>query len=426
MKRRAFIKTTSKGAALAAIGMSSGGLLSSCMNFKSLNNKISAFIPLPIQVVIDDVGWWTGKDGEAENQPYRTGMNRNMVIADFEAVAELGKSLGIRPQAATILCEWDRENILRDIPHCTWMGNKWDNRKNIGPWLEEAADVFNNNKEHIEISMHGLAHEWWIDGKMSRAEWAESGSGIMRPKEIVEMHIAAFAEIMRQNNLGDLPKSFVPTNFSHTFGKSEGRKVSMAQILEEHGFTYINTTFDYEFHNRKDVQYDLFGIDSGILTVDRGNDMLDWNTISTKPKGIVNKSTAGMHWPNLLHEDPERNSEIVQGWVKVLAPYNENPDTMLAKNSVFFQKQLVHHVASKIELKDNEINLDFSETNNLGTIMVNDELTVKVISNNELNFFSDDLKIVSVNSKKDDNSNLYTLDLRRGNLNKASITIKEI
>ena len=112
MKRRDFIKTTSKGVALAAISSSGMGVLSSCVNPKS-SNSISVYIPLPIQVVIDDVGWWSGKDGEAENQPYRTGINRNHVLADYEAVVELGKSLGIRPQAATILCEWDRGNILR-------------------------------------------------------------------------------------------------------------------------------------------------------------------------------------------------------------------------------------------------------------------------------------------------------------------------
>ena len=426
MKRREFIKTTSKGAALAVISVSGGGLISSFMNAKSPNNRVSVFIPLPIQVVIDDVGWWSGKDGSAYNEPFRTGISRNHVIADYKAVVALGKALGIRPQAATILAEWDRENILRDVPHSNWMGKKWDNSKWVGPWLEEAAEVFNNNKKHIEISMHGLAHEWWEDGIMSRAEWANSDTGVMRMEDVVDRHIDAFGEIMHQNGLGDLPKSFIPTNFSHTFGVSKGRTKSMAQMLKKHGFTYINTAFDYGFHNLEAVPYDLFGVDSGVLTVNRGNDMLDWYIISTKPEGIVNKSTAGMHWPNLLHEDPDRNLEIVEGWIKALTPFNKKPETMLAKNSVLFQKQLAHHVATVPTVENNVLHLDFSKTNKLGTILKNDELTVKLLSDKKLDFSSNDIKIGSVSSAKSGKQFLHTINLIKGTNDKALITFKEV
>ncbi len=69
---------------------------------------VSVIIPRPIQVVIDDVGWWSGEDGSEWQEPYRTGINRNHVVADYKAIVALGKALGIRPQAATILGEWDR------------------------------------------------------------------------------------------------------------------------------------------------------------------------------------------------------------------------------------------------------------------------------------------------------------------------------
>ena len=102
---------------------------------------------MPIQVVIDDVGWWSGEDGSKKQEPYRTGINRNHVPADYRAIVELGKSLGIRPQAAMVLCEWDKENILRQLPTSTWMGEKWDNSKWVGPWMEEAAEIIRNNRE---------------------------------------------------------------------------------------------------------------------------------------------------------------------------------------------------------------------------------------------------------------------------------------
>ncbi len=422
MNRRKFTKNSIKGLATAAIGTMSGNLLVSCGNSVQSNIKLTASIPMPIQVVIDDVGWWSGKDGSLYQEPYRTGINRNHVIADYKAIIDLGKGLGIRPQAAMVLGEWDRQNILRNVPHSTWMGENWDNSKWVGPWLDETADMITANQQHFEITVHGLGHEWWTNGKFSRAEWADD-EGIMRPKEILEQHLDAYAAIMHQNKLGELPKSFVPNAFRHSFGVTKGNDISLAELIMNRGFTYINTPFESMF-NREAVQHGIFGVDSGIITVDRGTDIFDWNVIGPKPEHGITGPTCGLHWPNLLHEDPERNAEIVQGWVDLLAPYNERQDTMLAKNSVFFQKQLAHHMVSKIEVKDNELKLDFSEAQKLGTIVSNNELTVNVTSDKNIAFSSDTIQIESVNSTKQADSILYKLNLKLSDQPMASISFK--
>lgn len=72
-------------------------------------------IPMPLFVIIEDVGWWSGTDGSARNQPFRTAMGRRHVPEDDEAIAALGRALGIRPLAARVRCEWDRENILAEL-----------------------------------------------------------------------------------------------------------------------------------------------------------------------------------------------------------------------------------------------------------------------------------------------------------------------
>lgn len=424
MHRREFINKSTKGLAVAGIGATGGNLLVACDKKKSSKINLNASIPLPIQVVIDDVGWWSGKDGSLYQEPYRTGINRNHVVADYQAIIDLGKALNIRPQAAMVLGEWDRENILKNVPHSTWMGEQWDNKKWIGPWLEEAADLVNSNKEHFEITMHGLGHEWWTDGKFTRAEWADD-KGVMRPKEILEQHLDAYAEIMHQNKLGDLPKSFVPNAFRHSFGITKGNDISMADLLQRRGFTYINTPFESMF-NKQAIQHGLFGIDSGIMTVDRGSDIFDWDVISTVPEGSVSGPTCGLHWPNLLHEDPEKNSEIVQGWVKLLSSYNDKEESMLAKNSLLLQQQLAHHVLTKIKLKDDKLLLDFSSTNKLETVLSNNELTIKVRSDREIGFTSDVIKIISVTSKKESNSILYSLNLSGANQGNATISINSI
>ena len=110
--RRIFLQNLTGFAVAVGLGASGKKLLA--MNIKGITSGCgnSAIIPRPIQVVIDDVGWWSGRDGSDKDEPYRTGINRNHVVADYQAIIQLGRALGIRPQAAMVLCEWDRENIL--------------------------------------------------------------------------------------------------------------------------------------------------------------------------------------------------------------------------------------------------------------------------------------------------------------------------
>jgi hypothetical protein len=91
---------------------------------------------MAIQVVIDDVGWWCSEDGSARGEPFRTSCPRNHVPADYRAIIELGRRLNMHPQAAMVLCEWDRTNLLRKLPSSTWMGDAWDNARWQGPWRE--------------------------------------------------------------------------------------------------------------------------------------------------------------------------------------------------------------------------------------------------------------------------------------------------
>ncbi len=317
MTRREF---TTKSA-LVGVGLTATNFLA-CKGRSSVRNyKLSATVPMPIQIVIDDVGWWSGEDGHERQQPYRTGIGRNHVPADYQAIVDLGVQLGVRPQAATILCEWDRENILREVPTITWMREKWDNSQWIGPWLDEAADIIRNNQDHYELTLHGVGHEYWQDENMTRAEWADS-SGKMRPLDQVELHLDYFEKILNQNQLGTFPTSFVPTAFLHGFGLTGEHNISMAGVLKKRGMNYINTPF-YNMYNAEGAQFGLFGVDSGVITVDRGEDLLGWDAFSEKPAGVLTGPTCGLHWPNLLHKDPSRNSEIVDAWVKLLQAYND-------------------------------------------------------------------------------------------------------
>lgn len=419
MTRREF---TGKSA-LLGVGLTASNFLG-CKGRRSVrNDELIVTIPMPIQIVIDDVGWWSGEDGNEHQQPYRTGIGRNHVPADYRAIVDLGLKLGVRPQAATILCEWDRKNILRDVPTITWMREKWDNSKWVGPWLDEAADIIRNNQKHYELTIHGVGHEYWQDENMTRAEWADS-SGQMRPLDQVELHLDYFEKLLDQNQLGAFPTSFVPTAFLHGFGLTGEHKISMAGVLKKRGVAYINTPFS-NMYNAEGAQFRSFGIDSGVMTVDRGEDLLDWDVFGGKPSGVVTGPTCGLHWPNLLNADPSRNSEIVDDWVKLLKPYNDKPETLLAKNSSVFRNQLVHHVCTKVQIREDKIDIDFLETNKLNEQLGDNQLTIKIESERKLTFHSDDLKIADSKMARANDKYLYTLVVdRRKNLEKAVVEFK--
>jgi len=341
---------------------------------------------MAIQVVIDDVGWWYSEDGSARNEPFRTGCPRNHVPADYQAIIELGKRLGMRPQAAMVLCEWDRENLLRALPSSTWMGDAWDNTRRQGPWLDETAALLRDNREYIEIVLHGIGHEFWRDGVMERAEWHDR-QGAMRPEAEVRAHLNYYARLLAQNGLGSFPTTFVPAAFLHRFGGA------LAPILAEHGIRYISTPYRTMFRSRKTEAPD-FGIDAGLLTVDRGHDLFRWFTTGPDPQDEIAGPICGMHWPNLLHLDPARNTEVVDGWVLLLQPYDTRFDRMLAPDTAAGFSQLVYHRWTKVTCDEHSVSLDFRKVDAAGAKGVLDTFFLKVQTDSPAVFTADGMEIL--------------------------------
>lgn len=316
------------------------------------NEAFRAVVPMPVQVVIDDVGWWSGEDGSERNEPYRTGVAREHVPEDYQAIVLLGRTLGIRPQAAMVLCEWDRENILRELLSSTWMGSAWDNPFRHDARLERAAQILRDNAVHIELTLHGLGHEFWRDGRMERAEWHDT-EGRMRPRDEVERHIECYSRILDQHGFAPFPDSFVPTAFLHRFGAANG----LAGILRKAGVRLISTPFSTMFRDRG-TEEELYGMDAGVLTVDRGHDLCPWYAIGPCPGGLVEGPICGMHWPNLLHQDPARNHEVVERWVDILSKTASRLDRTLAPDARAFAEQLICHLHASVETREDEVIVD--------------------------------------------------------------------
>jgi hypothetical protein len=319
-------------------------------------------IPLPVQIVIDDVGWWTATDGSAKGEPYRSGMPRPHVPADYLAIAELGRRLGMRPQAAMMLCDWDRDLLLRALPEATWMGAGWDN-----PWrhhrhLDEAAQILNDRAHDLELVIHGLAHEWWGDSVMERAEWADR-AGVMRPRHLLERHLETYAAILERNGLGSMPPFFVPCAFNHAFGDGDS---GVHRLLADYGITAVSTPFS-SMRQQRPPQTSRIAVECGVMTVDRGGGAPSWNAAAATPPTAMTGPIIGLHWPNILHPDPERNDEVVDTWVSHLGQVGQRPDRWLAPDTPRAWSQLAHVECACITETAAGLTFDFSGLDELHT-----------------------------------------------------------
>jgi len=92
---------------------------------------------------------------------------------------------------------------------------------------------------------------------------------------------------------------------------------------------------------------------------------------------------------------------------------------VLVKNSFVFQKQISHYNSTKFNIAEGVINLDFSETDELGTVVANDEFTLKVSAEGALKFKSDQVKIISVSRKKVNDSILHEISINRSKRKQA-------
>ena len=263
-----------------------------------------------VQLVIDDVGWLTGDNESQNNKPYRSGHSRNHCLADYQAIAELGRRLSIRPVIAMVIGDWDRKNVLRNVPGATWMGSEWDNSQNIKMFedeLEKIVDFLNKNQDYFEIAVHGLQHEYWQAGQMSRAEFYDR-NGNMRPAAHVKAHLDAFFEIMEHNGLKVDMRTFVPPAFNYACSEEGG---GMSKLLKSYGFKYVATRFAI----MKNAPKSRYHEEEGLQFVDRDFDEHDWYESDVFPVKEIDRPTYGLHWPNVLSADAGNNLKVVDKWV---------------------------------------------------------------------------------------------------------------
>ena len=310
-------------------------------------------LPMPLYLLVEDVGWWRGDDGSARRQPYRNNFCRRHCLADYEALTSLAKTLSMRIGLGMVLGEWDRSDLLRDVIGATWQGPDWCNAENRGPWLDRAAAYLNENRAHLEIALHGLCHEFWRDGVMERSEFHDQ-NGLMRPADIVRRHLEAYADLLAQNSLGDSPRLFVPPALNHSFGNG---KESFQAILVEHGIRYVITRFA-RARQYAAPQHEMMCWEENVLLLERGESPVSWQAPATTPPGHIPGPVLPLHWGNLLHADPARNGEVVQGWAEAIGRAGNSISTVLARDVADCFRQAAACYLGRISTRQGSVEID--------------------------------------------------------------------
>jgi len=321
----------------------------------------SVDIPLAVQLVIDDVGWREGWSLADQGGPYRAGVNRLLEPDDYLAIAELGKRLSMRPQAAMVLCEWDKTNVCALCPTSTHVGKSWDNTSRVGSWTDITADIFRRRAAHLELTMHGVGHEHWENGVRTRAEWYAYKENIRWPWPVLQQHLATFRAILDQHGLGpanghSLPVSAVPCAFSYYFDAADPH--STGALFSSAGVKFVSTPFSGACRRNSALAAADGGFEHGLIVIDRGATGIPWYVYDTVPAAPTVGPICGIHWPNLLTPDPDQNEQSISHWVDYLSKINEASDYMLAANTRECFAQWLYKRFVTLRWENNELIVD--------------------------------------------------------------------
>ena len=346
-------------------------------------------IPLPFQTVVDDIGWFKGSDDRHIGMPSRTGMTRNHVAEDYRVINEIGKRINQKICGAFVIGEWDKNNRLSGEEHMTKFPDKWDCRATINMPEAERCFAEIESSNYIEIALHGLLHSYWDDEMghddqqyyiRPRAGYTGSERLIHVPEDYFEKCIEKFIEIYKDWGFTKELRSFISPGSA--YGPVDDN-MCLARILRGKGFKY--------WANYWSAIKSPCEIIEGITFLNKGTGLVPWNAYDVNPAlindyshtqndGIIRPMGVifGLHWPNYLRYDPEKNLEGVDAWVDFYRRQSEIFGIIISRDMQFAAHQAQYANFTDVTYTESEVILDFKRCDGCGAIDIGDELYVSL------------------------------------------------
>ena len=160
----------------------------------------------------------------------------------------------------------------------------------------------------------------------------------------------------------------------------------MGYILKDYGVEYFSTPFSI----CEDIDTQICGYDkSGLLAIDRATCIIPWDEMdpdtSVLPADGIGRDEAGnpmygifgMHWPNLLNRDPNKNHLTAEKWIEYIKNIDEQFTAFVSPDLGYAGHQLLYLKHAKIGISDNCITLDVSDVPSDRCFKVNIRACVK-------------------------------------------------
>ena len=315
-------------------------------------------IPNALQIDMDDMGWFCGKDERAEGGPSRTGIPRRHAVADYTAVNELGRRLGMKINCAFVIGEWDPDNRLASIPYLSRYGDAWDNASHLDRDLLRACVDEVNRSEYINLCVHGLLHGYYKPG----VDWHDTSDFyyrvnkelLMTPEDEVRRRLDAFFGLLRDHGVKKRVNTFIPPSFAYRFDE-------LSHILVDYGIEYVGTIFGTMASAGTPPTAPIDIEPCGIVTYDRHHNPLPWDAFGGEWEELPPLfGLIGVHWPNFLHADPERNLETVDRAEAYFRRSAAQFGTILSRDVAFYASQELYKRFAAVEETGDTLSVDLS------------------------------------------------------------------
>ena len=342
-------------------------------------------IPTPLQIVMDDFGWFCGKNELATGGPARTAISRDHVEEDYRVLEELGRQLNMKLVCGFTLGEWDKDNRLRGMKHVTREEDAWDRKSTID--MEKARRFFRiiEESKHVDIAFHGLMHSYWIDGEnygnpreFYSYDLPEGATErrldyplIPANAEYVDSHLAAWFDIYNGWGFTKPVKVFISPAGLH---RDREKALAYAEKIEKYGILYWKNSWQ-DFHG-------MMANFSSLIFLNDDYELIDFDAIDFDPDTLPDwplcSAVFGTHWPNFLRSDPRKNFDYLDKWVNYFKRQSEIFGRIISKDMAFAATQAQFQEYTKTDFTDNCLTLDIRDVYNQGSKGLQNEFYISI------------------------------------------------